>query len=87
MTVVVSDGVNNSSSLVIVTVTDVNDNAPTFLHYDSPVNITEGNYTDKPLFLAVVNATDDDEGLNARVIYSLENSFLGNFLINETTVR
>ncbi|XP_069123365.1 cadherin-23-like [Argopecten irradians] len=84
ITVSASDGVNNSTAIVIINVTDVNDNAPQFLPFDSTVNITEGNYTDNSMWVARVNATDADEGENATVKYRLPPNH-NNFWINEST--
>ncbi|XP_033730834.1 cadherin-23-like [Pecten maximus] len=84
ITVSASDGVNNSTSQVIINVTDINDNAPEFLPFDVTVNITEANYTNNALLIARVNATDADEGKNALVTYRLEH-YYRNFTINDTT--
>ncbi|XP_067672062.1 protocadherin Fat 4-like [Haliotis asinina] len=73
LTVMAKDGGStplNSTSQIIVTVSDINDNAPTFLNVPYIVYITENN----PPFQVVVDvlATDPDEGLNGRVVYFLQ---------------
>lgn len=73
MTLVVTDcGLNtlSATATVIVTVTDVNDNCPSF-HSDSPFNVTIPGDAQKNMLVAQVRATDPDSGLNAAIIYSL----------------
>ena len=52
-----------------VTVTDANDNAPTFLGLPYVVRLEEG--TTGPLVVLVAEATDPDEGENGEVEFVL----------------
>lgn len=55
---------------LIVTVTDVNDNCPSF-SFDSPRNVTIPGDAPKNTVVAQVRATDPDTGTNAAIIYFL----------------
>lgn len=51
-------------------VTDVNDNAPMFAEDEISITVTEGEELGQNLLS--VSATDADDGLNARISYSLD---------------
>ncbi|XP_071105938.1 protocadherin Fat 4-like [Haliotis cracherodii] len=73
LTVMATDGGSqplNSTSQVIVTVSDVNDNAPTFVNVPYIVYIAENSPPGQAL--VHVLATDPDQGLNGRVVYFLQ---------------
>ncbi|XP_044062147.1 protocadherin-20 [Siniperca chuatsi] len=55
---------------LIVTVTDVNDNCPSFSS-DSPRSVTVLGDSQKNMLVAQVRATDPDSGPNAAIVYSL----------------
>ncbi|XP_055894231.1 protocadherin alpha-1-like isoform X2 [Biomphalaria glabrata] len=59
----------NGTVLINIVVTDVNDNAPVFGQSSYAVNILE-NY-DRNLPVVIVSASDQDEGENGRLTYSL----------------
>jgi len=63
-----SDGVLRGFADVIVYVTDVNDNAPTFSQSESTVSIVENAPAD---VIMTLTAHDDDVGNNALVTYAL----------------
>lgn len=75
ITILASDsgtsGPRNSTARIQITVTDVNDNAPTFamVPYTTRLNAT----TPKNSFVLNVSATDPDLGVNGMVEYSLDN--------------
>lgn len=64
-----SSGLLTAFTQVVVTVTDINDNDPTFYCKNGSAEILEGNYTLK--LIANVTAFDIDEGENARIKYRL----------------
>ncbi|XP_055318314.1 cadherin-99C isoform X2 [Sitodiplosis mosellana] len=67
-----------------VTLIDKNDNAPKFQMYD-PVNVKAG---ENRRFVAQITATDNDEGENAVITYSIyhvSNNGMNKFMINEKT--
>ncbi|XP_030067038.1 protocadherin Fat 2 [Microcaecilia unicolor] len=68
---------------VILTIEDVNDNAPRFSMTHYPVAVFHNSKVKTPI--AVVFAKDPDEGCNADVLYALTNSANGQFSIEETT--
>ncbi len=68
---------------VHVTVTDINDNAPVFLQKSYATDILENNQIGAPI--VQVNATDNDVGLNAEILYSVEESVQNTFNINPST--
>ena len=67
---------------VTITLTDVNDNAPIWLH---PIVVTmiQENVAESTL-IATVHATDPDDGRNGMITYHLTDNF-DRFLINSTT--
>lgn len=60
----------SSTATLIVTVTDVNDNCPSFSS-DSPRSVTVPGGSPKDTLVAQVRATDPDSGVNAAIVYSL----------------
>lgn len=60
----------SATATIIVTVTDVNDNCPSFSS-DSPHSVTIRGESPKNMLVAQVRATDPDSGPNAAIIYSL----------------
>uniref|UniRef100_A0A3Q4B2Q1 Cadherin domain-containing protein n=1 Tax=Mola mola TaxID=94237 RepID=A0A3Q4B2Q1_MOLML len=60
----------SATATLIVTVTDVDDNCPSFSS-DSPPNVTIPGDSPKNMLVAQVRATDPDSGPNAAIIYSL----------------
>uniref|UniRef100_UPI0037E6FA78 protocadherin-20 n=1 Tax=Semicossyphus pulcher TaxID=241346 RepID=UPI0037E6FA78 len=60
----------SATATLIVTVTDVNDNCPSFSP-DSPSSVTLPGDSLKNTLVAQVKATDPDLGLNAAIVYSL----------------
>uniref|UniRef100_A0A2I3SRM1 FAT atypical cadherin 1 n=1 Tax=Pan troglodytes TaxID=9598 RepID=A0A2I3SRM1_PANTR len=66
---------------VVLTLEDVNDNAPEFSA--DPYAITVFENTEPGTLLTRVQATDADAGLNRKILYSLIDSADGQFSINE----
>ncbi|XP_070769939.1 protocadherin-20 [Enoplosus armatus] len=60
----------SASATLIVTVTDVNDNCPSFSS-NSPRSVTIPGDSLKNMLVAQVRATDPDSGPNAAIVYSL----------------
>lgn len=60
----------SATATLIVTVTDVNDNCPSFSS-DSPRNVTIPGDSPRNMLVAQVTATDLDSGPNAAITYSL----------------
>ncbi|XP_049898221.1 protocadherin-20 [Epinephelus moara] len=60
----------SATATLIVTVTDVNDNCPSF-SADSPRSVTIPGESKKNMLVAQVRATDPDSGPNAAIVYSL----------------
>ncbi|XP_029297448.1 LOW QUALITY PROTEIN: protocadherin-20 [Cottoperca gobio] len=60
----------SATATLIVTVTDVNDNCPSFSS-DSVRSVTIPGDSPKNMLVVQVRATDPDSGLNAAIIYSL----------------
>lgn len=59
----------SATATLIVTVTDVNDNCPSFSS-DSPRSVNIPGDSPKNMLVAQVRATDPDSGLNAAIVYS-----------------
>lgn len=84
---VVREAVSNAASAPLsmaVTLIDKNDNAPKFPMYD-PVNVKAG---EGRRFVTQITATDNDEGENALITYSIyhvSNNGMNKFMINEKT--
>ncbi|CAD5114675.1 DgyrCDS3721 [Dimorphilus gyrociliatus] len=68
---------------VIVRVTDVNDQEPIFDQSDIVVSVNETIPPDS--YLATVRATDQDEGENARITYSIQDDQHDQFRIDKDT--
>ncbi|XP_075785982.1 protocadherin Fat 4 [Pelodiscus sinensis] len=79
--VVASGGAITGDTLVNITVKDLNDNSPHFLHAVESVNVVENWKAGHTIFQA--KAVDPDEGVNGMVIYSLKQNPKGLFIINE----
>lgn len=69
--VIARGGELTEQALVNITVKDLNDNAPHFLHTTVNVSVMESWAAGHPIFQA--KAVDPDEGPNGRVVYSLKN--------------
>lgn len=75
----------STSTIVEVTVLDINDNSPHFQSSTYTIDVSE----DVPESSAVleVTATDDDEGPNGQVLYYLSQEAQGMFLVDEHSGR
>ncbi|KAM4747481.1 LOW QUALITY PROTEIN: protocadherin gamma-C5-like [Rhinophrynus dorsalis] len=62
----------HTQALIILNVSDINDNTPTFLQTSYSAFITENN--EPGYLLCKVSAYDSDEGINAELIYSVVDS-------------
>uniref|UniRef100_A0A670YTW0 FAT atypical cadherin 4 n=1 Tax=Pseudonaja textilis TaxID=8673 RepID=A0A670YTW0_PSETE len=78
---VASGGTITGDALVNITVRDLNDNSPHFLHAVESVNVVENWNTGHTIFQA--KAVDPDEGANGRVAYSLKQNPKNLFSIDE----
>ncbi|KAG8438891.1 hypothetical protein GDO86_005181 [Hymenochirus boettgeri] len=79
-----TDGGGNSCQAgVMLSLQDVNDNAPIFSMDHYSVTVFDNTTVKTPI--AVLLARDPDEGLNSEVLYSLPNSGSGLFSIEEST--
>ncbi|XP_028574146.2 protocadherin Fat 2 [Podarcis muralis] len=74
-----------STSRVVIHITDVNDNPPTFSEKFFMVNLPQKTGSETPLAVYRMIATDRDEGLNCQVTYSLEENSDGVFSIHPVT--
>ncbi|XP_055449636.1 protocadherin Fat 1 isoform X3 [Psammomys obesus] len=74
-------GGRSCQAAVVLTLEDVNDNAPEFTA--DPYTITVFENTEPGTLLTRVQATDADAGLNRKISYSLIDSADGQFSINE----
>ncbi|XP_061473408.1 protocadherin Fat 2 [Rhineura floridana] len=84
----VSDNGNptlKSTSRVVITVMDVNDNPPTFSQKFFIVDLPEKAGSETPLPVYRMIAADRDEGLNCQVTYTLEENNEGVFSIHPVT--
>uniref|UniRef100_A0A8C4WGP0 Cadherin domain-containing protein n=1 Tax=Gopherus evgoodei TaxID=1825980 RepID=A0A8C4WGP0_9SAUR len=79
--VVASGGAITGDTMVNITVKDLNDNSPHFLHAVESVNVVENWKAGHTIFQA--KAVDPDEDVNGMVIYSLKQNPKGLFTINE----
>ncbi|XP_058048914.1 protocadherin Fat 4 isoform X2 [Ahaetulla prasina] len=79
--VVASGGIITGDALVNITVRDLNDNSPHFLHAVESVNVVENWNTGHTIFQA--RAVDPDEGANGMVAYSLKQNPKNLFSIDE----
>ncbi|KAJ8015146.1 hypothetical protein DPEC_G00023120 [Dallia pectoralis] len=66
---------------VVITVGDVNDNAPEFTA--DPYTVSVYKNTEIHTYVAQVHATDLDAGKNRRIVYSFEDSANGHFSIQQ----
>ncbi|XP_050003178.1 protocadherin Fat 1 isoform X3 [Alexandromys fortis] len=74
-------GGRSCQAAVVLTLEDVNDNAPEFTA--DPYTITVFENTEPGTLLTRVQATDADAGLNRKISYSLIDSADGQFSVNE----
>ncbi|KAM4706620.1 protocadherin Fat 4-like [Discoglossus pictus] len=81
--VVASGGAITGETFVNITVKDLNDNSPHFLHAVENVNAVENWKAGHIIFQA--KAVDPDEGVNGRVGYSLKQNPVGLFYVDEVT--
>ncbi|XP_042668130.1 protocadherin Fat 4 [Centrocercus urophasianus] len=81
--VVASGGAVTGDTMVNITVKDLNDNSPHFIHAVESVNVVENWKAGHTIFQA--KALDPDEGVNGMVLYSLKQNPKGLFSINEQT--
>ncbi|ELU16906.1 hypothetical protein CAPTEDRAFT_32685, partial [Capitella teleta] len=72
-----------STKHISVVVTDVNDNAPVFREASYVAELFENNY--HGAYVTRVNATDEDEGRNAEIVYGLGPNDLAFFDIDAVT--
>ncbi|XP_028600415.2 protocadherin Fat 4 [Podarcis muralis] len=79
--VVASGGTITGDALVNITVRDLNDNSPHFLHAVESVNVVENWSTGHTIFQA--KAVDPDEGVNGKVLYSLKQNPKDLFNVDE----
>ncbi|XP_058506518.1 protocadherin Fat 4-like [Solea solea] len=79
--VVARAGEITGEAFVNITVKDLNDNAPRFIHAVEHVSAVENWSTGHVIFQA--RAADPDEGLNGMVVYSLKQNPKGLFHIHE----
>ncbi|XP_041417672.1 cadherin EGF LAG seven-pass G-type receptor 3 isoform X1 [Xenopus laevis] len=72
LTVTASDRILHDNCYVHINITDANTHRPVFLSGHYPVDINE----DRPIgsTVAIISATDEDVGENARITYSLEDN-------------
>ena len=68
---------NKGVAIVTVTITDYNDNAPVFTRESYEFDVRED--INSSVIVGGVAATDNDEGANGNVHYSLMPSPFGNF--------
>ncbi|PVD28348.1 hypothetical protein C0Q70_10935 [Pomacea canaliculata] len=81
--VITTNNQNNTNISVLVIVLDVNDNNPIFNPHNGSVMLSGKETTGH--VITVVNASDDDEGVNAEMTYSLQpDSMLQYFYINDS---
>ncbi|TGZ58424.1 hypothetical protein CRM22_009656 [Opisthorchis felineus] len=72
-----------STELLMVNISDVNDNAPMFVNHRYSFQTSEGNDQDE--LIGLVTAVDSDSGVNAELSYSIiwpNNQGLNPFIIN-----
>uniref|UniRef100_A0A9J7XAC3 Protocadherin Fat 4 n=1 Tax=Cyprinus carpio carpio TaxID=630221 RepID=A0A9J7XAC3_CYPCA len=79
--VIARGGEVTGEALVNITVKDLNDNAPHFIHNVEHVSAVENWATGHQIFQA--KASDPDEGTNGMVVYSLKHNPKGLFHIHE----
>jgi protocadherin-16/23 len=72
-----------SLTTVLITVLDLNDNDPQFIGTPYASSIPENTLPETSVL--TVQATDDDEGVNSLISYSINNSAQGLFKIDNAT--
>lgn len=65
------DGLRSGVSLVEIVIEDFNDHPPAFLFMDNAINITIPELTSANFVFLFIEATDNDIGVNADIVYSL----------------
>uniref|UniRef100_T1ING2 Cadherin domain-containing protein n=1 Tax=Strigamia maritima TaxID=126957 RepID=T1ING2_STRMM len=83
LTVEASDTTHVARTTLIVNVVDENDNPPVFSQQSYQVTLSE--MTEPGYAVITVNATDNDTGENARIMYSMGIAPVDGFYINENT--
>ncbi|XP_048581448.1 cadherin-23 isoform X2 [Nematostella vectensis] len=73
----------SNTTLVVITIIDVNDNAPEFSQLAYPVNVSER--TPGGQGILQVTATDADSDENAKIQYSIVSGDEGKFVVQEST--
>ncbi|XP_035985932.1 LOW QUALITY PROTEIN: protocadherin gamma-A11-like, partial [Fundulus heteroclitus] len=63
----------SGTMLIVITVLDINDNAPVFTQQIYKATVTENS--PKGTVVALVSASDADEGPNSKITYSITNTF------------
>jgi hypothetical protein len=81
--VLANDGVFTATAILVINITDVNDNAPLFSTDSFHVTVNE-NYPVDVVFM-IANATDADEGVNAIITYSILSSPVSNNISMNST--
>lgn len=90
--VVASDGApgnlkRTATVPVHIKILDVNDNSPQFLESVYNVSVMENVRLNPPIPLLQVNATDDDDGINGNIHYSIiDGNDNGNYIIKKIIV-
>nr|XP_006811702.1 PREDICTED: protocadherin Fat 4-like [Saccoglossus kowalevskii] len=75
-----------SSAFVKIQVVDINDNAPDFTEHFYHGNVDENSVAGTTVnMLRSILATDEDQGMNASIIYQLDGDGSDQFLIDERT--
>ncbi|KAG7484455.1 hypothetical protein MATL_G00049540 [Megalops atlanticus] len=75
----------SSTATVEVTVLDVNDNSPRFERSSYTIDVSEDAAVGTPVL--EVTATDEDEGLNGKMLYFLTSESAGMFAVDQETGR
>ena len=83
ISIIASDGLNEVEFKLILNIGDINDNAPTYRNSLYEVFTFENESIGTSLLL--VNASDEDIGINARIEYQLNQQGDNVFTINHTT--
>ncbi|XP_068136139.1 protocadherin Fat 4 [Hyperolius riggenbachi] len=81
--VVASGGTVTGEAFVNITVKDLNDNSPHFLHAVESVDVVENWEAGHIIFQA--KAVDSDEGVNGRIAYNLKQNPLGLFYVDSVS--
>lgn len=68
VTVIASDGLHTVNETITINILDINDHSPVFAQDIYYANVTEGSPSG--VYVAMVTATDDDRGSNAKIQYS-----------------